>query len=113
MWPYRSNREDVVKTVLPTHTNTHMTIVYSIRVVLRGREGREGRISKHCCSANIVVARWCMIANALDFVELIGRHTHTHTHTTMPMLTDRTNIVVEKRSKKSRKRAYIVHLQAA
>ena len=33
-----------------------------------GKEGREGRMSKHCCCANIAVQRCCMIVNALNFV---------------------------------------------
>ena len=67
--------------------------VHSLAVVLRGRKGREGRISKHCCSANIAVERCCMIANALDFVEMTNvKHTHTHTHTHTQLFYEKASI---------------------
>ena len=56
-----------------------MEAVHSLCVVLGGGGGCERRRSKHCCSANHVVERCCMIANALYFIEMIGRHTYTHT----------------------------------
>ena len=50
-----------------THTHAHangdagrgrgMTTVHSVRVVLRGRNGRAGRKAKHCCSANSAAER--------------------------------------------------------
>ena len=48
----------------PTHTHTHTS----------------GHPNK-CCSANIAVESWCMIANTMIVVEKNGRHKHTHTHT--------------------------------
>ena len=41
--------------------------VHRLAVVLRGRKGH-GVESRHCCSANIAVERWCIIANAIEFV---------------------------------------------
>ena len=54
--------------------------VHSLAIVLRGRKGSTGGEAKHCCSANRVVERCCIIANAIALVSMNGRHTPARTH---------------------------------
>ena len=57
--------------------------VSPIVLLLCGEGGKAttGGDTQHCCSANRAAERWCIIANAIAFIEMIGRHTPTHTHT--------------------------------
>ena len=57
----------------------HKRTAYSLPVASRGRKDGGRQTTKHCCSADIAVLRWCMIASALRFQKCLGV-THTHTH---------------------------------